>query len=76
VTQLRYFWFTDRFVGPNFFVVSFAVGFEALTAVSVNGTIFWDIMPCCHVEGMYCPPLQGLKNKPSKKQEGSRTFFV
>jgi hypothetical protein len=32
------------------FVVSFTIGFEALTTVSMKSTILWEVMPCSHVE--------------------------
>jgi hypothetical protein len=49
------------------------VGFEALTAVVMTSTIFWDITPCIPLSvnrrfgGTYRLHLQGRKNKFSKK---------
>jgi hypothetical protein len=62
-------------LGLIFVVVSFSVGFEALTTVSMKSTISWDVMPCSQVEvyrhlgGICCPHLQELVSKTRNLQE-------
>jgi hypothetical protein len=61
-------------------------GFEVLTAVVMNSTIFWDITPCSPLSvnprfgGTYGLHLQGRRNKfskiPASKQVPNRIILV
>jgi hypothetical protein len=50
----------------------YCVGFEVLTAVAMQSTIYWDITPCSPLSvnrrfgGTYCLHLHGRKNKFSR----------